>query len=444
MEFTSVFFIIFFLPVSVIIYYLTPARYKPAVLLAISSAYCAMISVYLLVLVYILIVLNYFLAMNINKKSGRLIYFLSLSMNTVLLTALKTKPVLSLVMPVYSQNVFLPVCISFFMLEFIGYITDIYRRKGIPEKNFLNFALYILFFPRFIMGAVVSYQDFYVFMKHSRINLSILGRGLIMFIKGLAKNVIIGNSLYPLWETVKNIQPEKLSALSALLGISAFTFSFYFCLSGILDMSAGISCCFGYKIPPDFDHPFFTSGLSDFLSRWHINTVKWFREYIFMPLEKISFTLASVIMWVLVGLWYELSWNKLIWGLITGLAVSAEKFTGRKNVIYTFIVSMLGWIFFSCSSPEASVMLIKSLFGMNHGFADSLSFYFLKSYIVILLIAIYTSTDLFKNLTEKIKDNHYLSVPFGIAMPFIDMILLVISIAIITSDGSHSLSSMFG
>lgn len=444
MEFSSVFFIIFFLPVSVIIYYLTPAKYKSYVLLGISSVYCGMISIYLLVLVYALITANYFLALKIEKSSGKILYIISLCLNIILLTALKTKPILSLVMPMYSQNIFLPVCVSFFMLEFIGYITDIKNEKIFAEKNYHLFALYILFFPRFLMGAVTSYQDFYIFSKRPRINLSILGRGLIIFIKGLSKNIIIGRYLYPLWNIVKEIEPEKLSALSAFLGISAFIFSFYFCLSGILDMSAGIACCFGYKIPHDFDHPFFTSGLSDFLSRWHINTVKWFREYIFNPLKKISGTLASVSAWVLIGLWYELSWNKLIWGLILGLALSLERFAKFRNIIYTLAISLISWIFFSQSSVGDSLILIKALFGGCHGFVDSLSFYLLKSYIVILLIAVYTSTDLFKNLSEKIKDNEYLSVPFGIVMPFVDVFLLIISLSAIVSDGSHSLSLMFG
>lgn len=444
MEFSSVFFIIFFLPVSIIIYYLTPSKYKSHVLLGISSVYCGMISIYLLILVYILITANYFLALRIEKSPGRFLYILSLSINVILLVALKTKPVLSAVMPMYSQNIFLPVCVSFFMLEFIGYITDVRQEKIFAEKNYICFALYILFFPRFITGAVISYQDFYIFSKRPRINLSILGRGFITFIKGLSKNIIIGRYLYPLWDIVKNIEPDKLSSLSALLGISAFIFSFYFCLSGILDMSAGISCCFGYKIMPDFDHPFFTSGLSDFLSRWHINTVKWFREYVFSPLKKFSATLAYVSAWILIGLWYEFSWNKLVWGLILGLALSFEKFTKFRNIIYTLAISMISWIFFSQSSLKDSLIFIKALLGGNHGFADSLSFYLLKSYIVILLIAIYTSTDLFKNLTEKIKDSEYLSIPFGIVMPFVDIILLIISISIIVSDGNHSLSSMFG
>ncbi|MGN0677265.1 MAG: hypothetical protein ACI4K5_05930, partial [Ruminococcus sp.] len=201
MEFSSVFFIIFFLPVSVIIYYLTPAKYKSHVLLGISSVYCGMISIYLLILVYILITANYFIALRIEKSSGRILYILSLSLNIILLVALKTKPVLSAVMPMYSQNIFLPVCVSFFMLEFIGYITDVRKEKIFAEKNYLSFALYILFFPRFIMGAVISYQDFYIFSKRSRINLSILGRGIITFIKGLSKNIIIGGYLYPLWNT---------------------------------------------------------------------------------------------------------------------------------------------------------------------------------------------------------------------------------------------------
>jgi len=445
MTFNSIFFIIFFLPVSIILYYITPAKYKPAVLLGISSVYCGMISIYLLILIYILIPVNFILARNIEKKSRKIIYILTIAINIFLLLALKTRTVLLGIMPVYAENIFLPVCVSFFMLKFIGYITDVYRKRISAEKNFLSFALYILFFPGFLMGPVISYHEFLPFFKRSGINLSILGRGLIMFIKGLSKNVIIGGSLYPLWQTVCNIPPERLSSFSAILGISAFALSFYFCLSGTMDMSAGISCCFGYKFPPDFDHPFFAPGLSVFFSGWHISIIKWFRKYILNPLsEKVPVSVSYIIMWILIGLWYELSWNKLIWGLIIGLGTVIERLSKKKSIIYTFFVTSLSWIFFSQSSLNNSLLMIKSILGGSRHIIDSLSLYLLKSYAVILLIAIYASTDLFKNLTEKIKDSRYFSFWFSIIMPFVDLILLIVSIAIITAGGSSSLSSMFG
>lgn len=448
MEFNSIFFIIFFFPVSIILYYLTPSKYKPLALLVISSVYCGLISLYLLILVYILTAVNYFSAIFIEKNSGitkrRIIYSFSVILDLLLLLILKTKSAISAVMPMYAENIFLPICVSFFMLEFIGYISDVYNKKIFGEKNFINFALYILFFPKFIMGSVVSYQHFLPFIRRSQINLSILGKGISIFIKGLSKNIIIGVSLYPLWVTVKNIQPDRLSSLSALLGIAAFSLSFYFCISGILDMSSGISYCFGYKFPHDFDHPFFTYGLSEFSSKWHINTVKWFKKYVLNPLKRFSVPFAIIVTWVLIGLWYEFSWNKLMWGLIIGSAAALEKFSGRKNAVCTFIVVSLGWIFFSQSSLGDSLLFIKAILGGNHGFADSLSFYLLKSYIVIILIAIYTSTDLFKNLTEKIKDSQYFAVPLNMAMPVMDLILLIIDISIISSGGNYTLAEMFG
>lgn len=435
MQFSSILFIIFFFPVSVILYYPAPAKYKPHILLIISSVFCTMISLRLLIFTYILIAANYFLARLLKGRFKKIIYFLALIINISILMAMKISP---------SGNPFLPVCVSFFMMEFIGYLTDIYKGKISYEKNFINFALYIMFFPKFPMGAVISYQEFYPFLKRSRINLSILGRGIIIFIKGLSKNIIIGGSLYPIWQTVKNIEPERLSALSAALGILAFALSFYFCLSGILDMSAGLSRCFGYKLPHDFEHPFFAPGLSDFLSRWHMNTVRWFKNYIYNPAEKFSPAFACILMWILIGLWYEFSLNKLIWGLLMGLGLIIEKSFRHKNMLYAFIIKLLGWIFFSQPAIMDSLKFIKALIGGCHGFADSLSLYLLQSYTVILLIAVYTSTDLFKNLTEKIKDNRYLSVPLRLILPFTDIILLIIDIAIIASGRIDNFSVLFG
>lgn len=443
MLFNTVFFIIFFFPLSLIIYSCTSSKYKPVVMLVISSVYCGMISIYLLAFTYLIITLNYFSALYILKK--RLVYILVITVDILLFVLLKTRYVSSFIMPMYSQNIFLLVCISFFMLQIIGYINDVYRGRIFAEKNYLNFALYILFFPKFMMGSVVKYQDFYPFLKRSRTNLSMIGKGVSIFIKGLSKNIIIGGSVYQLWDIIKNINPINLSALSAWLGIASFSLSFYFCLSGFIDMSNGISCCFGYRFSQDFDHPFFTVGLSDFSSKWHISITKWFEKYTFGFLKKHFRHISVIIMWGLIGLWYELSLNKLIWGLIIGTALLVEKILGKKNILCTFVVISLSWAFFSQSSLMDSFMFLKALLGGNNNFADSLSFYFLKSYIVILLIAIYTSTDLFKNLMEKIKDWEHINFICNMAMPFADFLFLVISISAITVNSDlRSISLMFG
>lgn len=455
MEFNSIFFIIFFLPISITIYYLTPTEKKSKVLLIISSFYCGMISIYLLMLMYIVITLNYFSALYIQQK--RTLYILSLIFNISLFILMREKTILSFIVPMYAENTFLPICVSFFPLQFIGYITDVYKSRISVETKYMNFALYILFFPKLIIGPFVDYEDFYPSLKRSKVNLSILGKGLIIFIKGLAKNVIIGNSLYPLYQAVMNIEIENLSSLSAWLGIFAFSLSFYFCFSGMLDMAVGLSYCFGYKFTQDFDHPFFASGLMSFFSRWNISVVKWFEKYVSNPI-KSDFSMkyidffTTILSWILIGLWYEISWNKFIWGAIIGIFIAIEKTLNHKNgfsyisMIYTFVITSIGWVFFSQKSLRDALIFIKVLFYGNNNIADTLSFYLFKSYIVILLIAIYVSTDLFKNLVEKINDKKYFSTVSNIVMPAIDFTMLIISISIIVSNKSSvvSVSSMFG
>lgn len=460
MEFNTLFFIIFFLPLSLLIYYFVPLKRKNTVMLTISSIYCGFISIYLLIAVYILITINYFAGIYMSKNSGnsfkqKMVYATILLADIILFFVLRSKNVLSVIMPMYSQNVFMPICVSFFMIHFTGYITDVYKKRIFAEKSYKSFALYILFFPKFILGPLVRYSDFYPYMKRTKINLSIMGKGLLIFIKGLFKNVIIGGSVYQLYSAVNTISLNNLSALSAWLGILAFSFSFYFCLSGFLDMARGLSYCFGYKFAKDFEHPFFASGVGEFFSKWHISTVKWFETYMSAPMKsnknKYTEVFSTILIWLIIGLWYEVSLNKIVWGLIIGIAIAVEKVFRKNNgfsyisVIYTFVITSIGWILFSQNSMTDSFMFLKALIGGNNIIADELSFYLFKSYIVILLIAVYASTDLFKNLVEKVREKEIFSIPCNAIMPVIDMFCLIVSIAVITAEGTReSLSVMFG
>ncbi len=281
-------------------------------------------------------------------------------------------------------------------------------------------------------------------LKKSDKSLTSYGTGVSVFVKGLAKKVIIADSLYRLWTAVNMYDPEEISVLTSWLGVLAYSFGIYFTLSGITDMAVGVSEMLGIGLPFSFNYPSLSMGMKEFSRRWHTTLTKWFSDYIYSPLqrkEKIANCFVFILIWGVIGLFYELSLNKFLWGLIIGTASFAESkinknfYNQLSAFLYAFIVTSVGWVFFMESSIMDSFKYLKAMLGGTGNIADSSGIYFLKSYIVILLIAIYASTDLFKNLLEKLKHRKRIDVIVNIVSPVISAALFLTSAALIISNG---------
>lgn len=414
MIYSNLLFIYIFFPVSLLVYYVTPKKHRNISLLVLSLIFCAMSGAGFLLFMAAYTVLNYAACLLVGKYRGRKgisggILGLALILDISVLFIFRSdffgiyREILSI------PESFFPVGISFFTLSAVGTLADVYCGRAEAEKNIVSFGLYIMFFPRLIMGPVLRYSSFRKMLESRHDGLSEIGVGFSLFAKGFAKKVIAADSLYALYTASVSVDVDKMAALTAWLGVISYFLCLYFTLSGISDMGAGIGYCFGFRLPQSFNYPVFSSNIRYFAARWHMQAVQWFRRYVTRPLlclspNKIFRSFAFVAVWGLFGFWYTFDMNGAVCGAVLGAAIIIETRFSRgrllpvTGVFYTFLVTVICSVFMAGDSISYSLRYLFAMTGGNGSIADPLSIYLLKSYILILLISMYASTSLFRNL----------------------------------------------
>ncbi|MCJ7713136.1 MBOAT family protein, partial [Candidatus Bathyarchaeota archaeon] len=260
----------------------------------------------------------------------------------------------------YKQaSIFLPIGISFFTFQGISYLVDVYREETIVQRKLFHLGLYISFFPQLIAGPIVRYHDVAQQIVQRSITVSLFTEGIIRFVRGLAKKVILANNAALIADQVFSIPASQLSISSAWLGIICYTIQIYFDFSGYSDMAIGLGKMLGFNFKENFNYPYISISIQDFWRRWHISLSTWFRDYLYIPLggnrKGISKMYRNlVIVFFVTGLWHGASWNFIFWGLFHGsfLILEKSKILNTKNWpialqhLYALIVVMVGWVFF--------------------------------------------------------------------------------------------------
>lgn len=459
MIYSSLLFIYGFFPVSLAVYHFTPKKLKDISLFLLSLIFCGFFSLEFLVFMLIYIAVNYTCARITYalkwQKSGcggvSLVPFATgILFDILLIFAFRSSIFSWIYEPFNLPDGFFHVGISFFTLSACGYLIDVYKGRIKAEINFIRFGLFIMMFPRLWVCSVVSYDNFVRILKKRKIRMSELGAGMELFVKGLAKKVIIADSLFMLYSDIKSIETGNLACLTAWLGLIAYIFCLYFTLSGISDMGNGIACCFGFRFPNCFSYPVFSSRIRYFSVKWQVQTVQWFRKYVLQPLcafinDKYAGMFISAGVPVLIGFWYKFSLNGIIWGLFIGLGIIIEsrlrsmKMLKSTGIIYTFVVILILSVFLSCGSAGEALRYLWAMVGGNRLFADSLTAYFVRYYIIILLAAMYSSTDLFKNTVARLEKTRFriiVSVLWQVSVVF----LFVVCTALISYTGSSEMN----
>lgn len=458
MVYSSLLFIYGFFPISLAIYYFTPKKLKDISLFFMSMIFCGLFSLKFLFFILFFTAVNYTSARityNLRwkkseyKKSSIIPLSAGILFNIISLFSFRTELFSWINKPLGLPEDFFPVGISLFTLSATGYLIDIYKGRIKAEINFIRFGLFIMMFPRLLMGPVVSYDNFLKIMKKRKIRLSELGMGIALFIKGLAKKVIIADTLFILYSAINSTDSEKIPALTAWLRIISYMLCFYFTLSGVSDMGTGISYCFGFRFPQSFNYPVFSSRIRHFSAKWHVQIVHWFRKYAVQPFRSVinakyvnGFVFVSV--WTLLGFWYGFNFSSTLWGMFMGLAVIAEgklknvRMLKSTGIIYTFLVTTILMVFLSCGSIRESLHYLFAMIGGNGIFADSLTAYMLKSYIIVLLIAMYSATDLFRNTINRIMRTRF-RIIISIFSPVVMIIMLAVCTALISYTGSSEM-----
>lgn len=425
MIFSSILFIFRFLPIALILYYITPQKYKNLILTLLSLVFYSWgEGKYFLIMIASIIIdytagrLIYRYKNEIKKKT--IVLCISLVFNLGLLFFFKyfnffidnINNIFNLA--IKGVKITLPLGISFYTFQTMSYSIDVYRGKIVPEKNIINFAAFVTLFPQLIAGPIVKYTDINKEISRRVITKDNVEVGIEKFILGLGRKVLIANNIGMLWTEVEGIGFENISTPLAWLGIISFGLQIYFDFSGYSLMAIGLGKMLGFNFPENFNYPYISRSISEFWRRWHITLGSWFKEYVYIPLGgnrkgKVRVTFNLFIVWALTGLWHGASYNFLLWGLFFFLLISIEKlglinFLNKHRVfshIYTIFLLLIGWTLFAITDFNGICEYLSKLFFYSNG---EEWIYYLRNYGVSLIIAIIFSLPLVSMFYKKIEN----------------------------------------
>ena len=429
MVFSSLSFLTLFLPLTILLYFAVPRRFRNLLLFLASLIFYAWGEPVYIVLMLFSSVVDYSHGLLMEKFDGRpgvrrALLISSVAINLSLLGFFKyaglvvstLNAALSLSIPV--PSVALPVGISFYTFQTMSYSIDVYRRNCPAQRDPIAFGCYVTMFPQLIAGPIVRYVDVMREINDRRETFEGCYLGIRRFLVGLAKKLILANGVGMLWDSVSAQPAASLSALSAWLGVLAYAFQIYFDFSGYSDMAIGMGRMFGFQFPENFRYPYVSRSVSDFWRRWHITLSTWFREYLYIPLggnrvrvPRNIFNLAVV--WMATGLWHGASWNFLLWGAYFGAVLIAEKFLYGKALsrapgfvgwAYTALVVLVGWVFFALDDLGRGAAYLGAMFGGGAGAVDAYALRALLNYGAVLLLCAAASTPLASGALERLRE----------------------------------------
>ncbi len=442
----SVVFLLYFLPISLAVHTFAPAPVKNAVLLCESLVFFCWGGIKYLPLVLLLVAVHYAagLAMpNLLERTAlrRAVLAAAILFSVGILGFFKYGSFLADFLKQIAGGAFggitldiaAPLGLSYYTFKLIGYSVDVYTKKTPPERNLIDFAAYALLFPQLTIGPIAPYRTLREELHNPahRATAAKAEAGAELFVWGLAKKVILADTIGKLWQDIigtGGIGLENASMPLVWLGICAYGFQLYFDFAGFSEMSNGISAMLGFTCAPNFNHPYTSTSITEFWRRWHISLSTWFRDYIYIPLGGNRKGLARQLLnmlavWLLTGIWHGSEWNFIVWGLYHFLLLAVEKTFLLPHLqkgkvwphLYSLVCVAIGWAIFAGNVPGAPLgLLVMRLFVPRGGISP---FYYLRNYGVAFLLCGVFSTPLPGQIRRRLKRHKmlYLLV-FGTAM----------------------------
>lgn len=423
MLFSTPLFIFLFLPVVLGIYFVVPAKLRNLFLALVSLLFYAWgESVYVLVML-VSMSINYVFGILIDdfRRHAKWILAMAVAVNLGMLAYFKyavflLKNIGLLLEPIGLHKItldsmHLPLGISFFTFHSISYLVDIYRKVAPAQKNPIDLALYISFFPQLIAGPIIRYHDISDQLRKRIVLPEDFAIGIRRFIIGLGKKVIIANTLAVPADQIFSLPSDQLTTSLAWLGIICYSLQIYFDFSGYSDMAIGLARMFGFRLLENFNYPYVSRSIQEFWRRWHISLSNWFRDYLYIPLggnrvKPWRVYCNLVVVFFLCGLWHGASWNFVIWGMLHGTFLVLERLGLSRFLnksarwlghVYTLLVIVTTWVFFRSENIHGAVSYLKTMAGFGRvgaGGEYNIGLYLNHEVMLVLALAMLGATPL--------------------------------------------------
>lgn len=482
MFFTSIIFLFVFLPLFLIFYLIIPGRFRNVTILIFSLFLVLWFDNILAIILVFSICMNFCFGLLLNKKRKVWVLVPGIALNVLLLSVFKYHILLFDILHLaagilpYSvsqlhvlSNLAFPIGISFYTFRAISYQVDIYRNKTGPEHNFIDFATYFTLFPLLIAGPIARYIELKNDLHSRKLSSHQMAFGVERFIIGLAKKVLIANTLGSVTDRVFSTPVVDLSTPMAWLGLAFYTFQIFFDFAGYTDMAIGTGMILGFTIPENFNYPYISRNIREFWKRWHMTLSSWLRDYIFLPLayylsgkwkkesyseirtDNLLYTVAAMITFIICGFWHGSSVSFVIWGIYYAFFMILEQVFLKRALhklwspfqhLYTIIIIMLGWVLFRTAGLGQALQFYHKLFVYSAGSASLnsyLSFFTInRETFLILTGAIILSTPIIPKIKTKMLvlsgNRQKTRITFNILHLTFLFFLFIISVSYVTAQ----------
>ena len=464
MVFSSIIFLLYFLPLFLLVYHFIDRKYKNYLILFASIFFYAWGAPKFLFIIIGTTVLDFYIVNEIYKSSSekrkKLFLSISVAIKIGLLAYFKyanffvenLNSVLHSIgiSQVEWTSVALPIGISFYTFQTITYSIDVYRKIHPPLEKVSDYLLYIMSFPQMIAGPIVRFNSIASQITNRRDHVDDRLIGFYRFSIGLAKKVLIANVMAEQADLIFNNELSGISTSTAWIGVLAYTFQIYFDFSGYSDMAIGLGKMMGFTFPENFDSPYISRSISEFWRRWHMTLGTFMKDYLYIPLggnkvsSKYRLYLNLWIVFLISGLWHGASWNFILWGAYHGLFLILDRLfliqllnkAGRfVSTLFTFFIVMMGWVIFRLESIDSIGIYLNHLFS----FQNNLEFETIPAFKLILVLALIFSFIAAFNFGKKLSQFFFESIIYKtyqhILFTIASVILYVLCISSITSSG---------
>lgn len=445
MVFSSLTFLLYFLPITLLLYFLFgfSITLQNLWLLIVSLIFYAWGEPAYIGILLVSITINYALGLLVgkfrdrNEKLAKWFVFFDILVNLGILFVFKYMGFfVGIINSVIGQDLIqtpelsMPIGISFFTFQALSYVVDVYRKDATAQTNPFYMGLYIAFFPQLVAGPIVRYKTIEEYIRQRTFNVNQISAGICRFAVGLSKKVLLSNNLAVVVDKIYDLTRTgaglySVSVVMAWIGAIGYMLQIYFDFSAYSDMAIGLGKVFGFEFEENFNYPYISKSIGEFWRRWHISLGTWFKEYVYFPLggsrvENQDYMVRNTcIIWLLTGLWHGASWTFILWGIYNLLFILVERLVEFEKwkkhdalkYIYSNIVVLFGWVLFRTESLYLLKEYVKNMFWANENtFINDTTWMILREYWMIFIPALLFSVPLAPKLREKLIDSPNMAV----------------------------------